>query len=74
MITIIIKTKLCELARVARILDITGCTQIRVGLAGNSTYAQKGVASLSCGRESRFDIEYPARIFGQSNAPANIKD
>ena len=72
MITIIIIiTKLCELARVAR---ITGCTQIRVGLAENSTYPQKGVASLSCGRESRSDIEYPARIFGQSSAPANIKD
>ena len=33
-----------------------------VSLVGNSTYSQKGVASLSCVRELRCDIEHPARI------------
>ena len=33
-----------------------------VGLFGNRTCSQKGVASLSCGREPRCDIEYQARI------------
>jgi len=33
-----------------------------VSLVGNSTNSQKGVASLSCGRELRCDILSPARI------------
>jgi len=33
-----------------------------IGLVGNSSYSQKGVASLSCGRELRCDKEYPARF------------
>ena len=33
-----------------------------VGLIANSTYSQKGVASLSCRRDLRCDMVYPARI------------
>ena len=33
-----------------------------VSLVGNSTHSQKGVSSLSCGRELRCDIVNPARI------------
>ena len=33
-----------------------------VGLVGNSTCSQKGVASLSCGKELGCDTEYSARI------------
>ena len=33
-----------------------------VGLVENSKYYQKNFASLSCGREMRRDIVYPARI------------
>jgi len=52
-----------------------------VGLAGNRTYSQKGVASLSCGRELRCDMEYPVRIEswrecrnGDSNTGNNINN
>ena len=33
-----------------------------VCLFGNCTYSQKGAASLSCVRELRCDVVYPARI------------
>jgi len=41
--------------------DVTGCAQMSA-LLGNSVYSQKGVAPLSCGRELKCDIVYPAQI------------
>ena len=42
--------------------DTPVCTQMSTLLGTAHNYPQKGVASLSCGRELRFDKVYPARI------------
>ena len=38
-----------------------------VGLVGKSTYSQKRVASLNCGRKLRCHIEYPERMRAEKN-------
>ena len=48
-----------DVTSLERLCEVAGVPD--VGLVGNSTYSQKGVMSLSCGRELRCDTVYPAR-------------